>query len=105
MKICESVRLIHKFKMQEIEIVCLGDHEAKKTGFIIRYTRDKYDDVYIPSLEDNYSKIVKIDGKEYKVNFTDTSGQDDYASLALKNIELGDGFLLFYSVKSMILKN
>ena len=66
----------------------------------MHYIRDGFSDDHESSSGEEDSKIVEIDEKEYKIIFSDTAGQDDFASVRDTYVAKGDGFIIFYSVKS-----
>ena len=84
---------------EKIVLMLLGSSSVGKTSFIIRYTENIFQELCLSTFGiDFMTKIIVFKGKQYKLIFYDTSGQEKYKSMAVNMIKNSDCILMMYDI-------
>ncbi|CAO3575009.1 unnamed protein product [Mortierella alpina] len=87
---------------RKLSIVVVGGGAVGKSAMTLRFLRDQFHDEYDPTIEDSYCKHITVDGQNYILDLTDTSGQFEYRSQWNDAfMRSADGFICVYSVTSL----
>ena len=97
-----SLKKKNKKKMlgqKKITFVLLGDTEVGKSSFAIKFTDNRFEQYYVPSISTEYkSKNIVINKHNYILNFIVIIGGEYDAIKYEKEFSCCDFFLFFYDV-------
>lgn len=59
-------------------IVVLGAPRVGKTNILRRFLGEEYEEHYVPTIEDFYTKLFHIGGEAYQIDLLDAAGERDF---------------------------
>ena len=83
------------------KILVVGDCVTSKVELLTCFQNDAWSGLsmpYVPSVFDNYGKMILVNGNPFTVNMVDSSGTEQYCKLRTLNYGHVDVFIMLYSV-------
>ncbi|OAF69013.1 GTP-binding protein Rheb [Intoshia linei] len=82
-------------------VAIMGSQASGKSSLSSRFFHMKYDDNYIPTIDNVWQKTFTLDGDNYSLKVFDNLGQDEFAFCPEFYSYQVDGFIVVYSMDSM----
>ena len=84
---------------EKINIITLGNSAVGKTSYILKYTDNCFQPVYLATIGIDFKiKNITLNNKDYKLFFYDTTGQERFKSISVNIVKNADGILLLYDI-------
>merc|ERR1712223_1483971 len=83
---------------ERLRIVVMGDRKVGKSAILKRFLFNTFQTKYQATIEDLFSKDFTLGECTLKVDFLDTSGDDQFPVMRRLSISSGHAFLLVYSI-------
>lgn len=82
------------------KVAVMGYRAVGKSSLTIQFVEGQFVDSYDPTIENTFSKTLKLKGQDFVLELVDTAGQDEY-SIFPQSYSMGiHGYILVYSVTS-----
>uniref|UniRef100_A0A4X2L4U4 small monomeric GTPase n=1 Tax=Vombatus ursinus TaxID=29139 RepID=A0A4X2L4U4_VOMUR len=80
------------------KVVLMGTSCVGKSALAVQLIRNRFEDVYDPTIEDSYRGQIVVDGEPCQLDILDTTGVEQYYFLRDQFMHWGEGFLCVYAV-------
>jgi len=79
----------------------MGYRSVGKSSLTIQFVEGQFVDSYDPTIENTFTKTVKVRGQDYYLKLVDTAGQDEFSLFPLQYTMDIHGYCLVYSINSL----
>nr|XP_045014877.1 transforming protein RhoA-like isoform X1 [Jaculus jaculus] len=80
------------------KLVIVGDGACGKTCLLIVFSKDRFPEMYVPTVFENYVADIEVDGNQVELALWDTAGQEDYDRLRPLSYPDTDVILMCFSI-------
>ena len=84
--------------IKNCKLVIVGDGSVGKTCSLISYTTNAFPSDYVPTVFDDYSALVEVDGYRINLGLWDTAGQEEYKRLRPLSYPATNIFWICYDI-------
>ncbi|XP_060758319.1 ras-related protein R-Ras [Neoarius graeffei] len=86
---------------ERYKLVVVGGGGVGKSALTIQFIQSYFVSDYDPTIEDSYTKICTVDGKETRLDILDTAGQEEFGAMREQYMRSGEGFLLVFALNDI----
>jgi GTPase KRas protein len=83
---------------ESMELGTFGSFGVGKTCIVVQFVKQEFLEDHDPTMEDFYETSKKVGDKVVDLTIYDTSGNEQYTSLAEEHMQTVEGYFLIYSV-------
>jgi len=84
--------------MREFNAVILGAGGVGKSALTVRFMLNEFVENYDPTIQEEYRKMMTVDGQQTLLEILDTAGAEQFTALNELCITAGRGFILVFSL-------
>ncbi|CCK73476.1 putative GTPase RHB1 NDAI_0G04930 [Naumovozyma dairenensis CBS 421] len=85
-------------KALQRKVAVLGAKNVGKTTFTVRFVESRFVESYYPTIENHFTKLIRLKNHNFTLEILDTAGQDEVSLLNLKSLVGVKGIILCYNV-------
>ena len=87
-------------KIPHYKIIILGDKAVGKSSFLIRFTENKFHEIYLSTagMDYKYKDVTYEEGKTIRLQIWDTAGQELYRTVTPALFKGAIGIILMYAI-------
>ncbi|KAK9481337.1 small GTPase superfamily [Lipomyces japonicus] len=82
------------------KIAVVGSRAVGKSSLTVQFVEEHFVESYYPTIENQFSKIIRYKGQDYATEILDTAGQDEFSIMNQKHSIGVHGYVLVYSITS-----
>lgn len=87
-------------KLRSGKVVLVGDGACGKTCLLEVFRNNRFPREYVPTVVDNFVKVIEFDEKKVSLALWDTAGQDDYDAIRPLSYRETDLVIICYSIEN-----
>ena len=87
-------------KIPHYKILILGDQAVGKSSFLIRFTENKFQEIYLSTagMDYKYKDVIYEEGKTIRLQIWDTAGQERFRTITPGLYKGAVGIILMYDI-------
>ncbi|ENN77027.1 GTP-binding protein Rheb homolog [Dendroctonus ponderosae] len=83
------------------KIAVMGYRSVGKSSLSIQFIEGQFVDSYDPTIENTFTKTVRVNSQDYEIRLMDTAGLDEYSMFPSQYVIDIHGYVLVYSITSV----
>lgn len=83
------------------KIAVMGYRSVGKSSLSIQFIEGQFVDSYDPTIENTFTKTVRVNSQDYEIRLMDTAGLDEYSLFPSQYSIDVHGYVLVYSITSL----
>ncbi|XP_019881664.1 GTP-binding protein Rheb homolog [Aethina tumida] len=83
------------------KLAIMGYRSVGKSSLSIQFVEGQFVDSYDPTIENIFTKTIRIESQDYELKLVDTAGHDEYSIFPSQYSINVHGYVLVYSITSM----
>eukprot|EP01080_Neovahlkampfia_damariscottae_P010515 gene10515-3037_t len=80
------------------KLVLVGARGVGKSSLATVFSDSRFDEQYVPTIENCYQRKIKVKGLEFQTQIVDTAGQDQFSIFQTQYAVGIEGYVLVYSI-------
>ena len=88
-------------QIKQRKVALMGFRSVGKSSLAIQFVQGQFVDAYDATIENTFTKTIKVRNQNFELFLVDTAGQDEYSMFPTQYAVDIHGYVLVYSIDSL----